>query len=216
MERLIDRIGKTVREHVAESRLTPEQNEIRKYILREFAKNGEAPTAGKITEGLGLPSMDIVIRTIEKLETADILSKSGENIISAYPFSALETRHKVIFGDGHCVYALCATDALGIHFMLNEDIAIVSKCPECGNEIRIVVREGHIDSQNPEDIVEFVSERERGKCTAETHCPFINFFCSGGHVEKWREKNPEYGKGEIYSLNKALEDGKIIFGDFLK
>lgn len=216
MVRLIDRTGKTVRERVAEARLTPEQNEIRKCILKEFARNGNPPTADEIMEGLGLPSMDIVNRAIEKLEASDILSRTGEKIIFAYPFSALETNHKVIFKDGHWVFALCATDALGIHFMLNENIAVVSKCPECGSEIRIVVREGHIDSQDPQDIVEFVSERERGKCTAETYCPFMNFFCSGDHVEKWREKNPEYGKGEIYSLNEALEGGKIIFGDFLK
>lgn len=216
MKRLIDQVGKTVREHIAEAKLEPLDDKIRKYILREFAKNGKAPASEKIMEGLGLSSVDTVNRAVEKLEMADILSRRGEEIISAYPFSAIETQHKVIFEDGHWVYALCATDALGIHFMLNENIAVISKCPECRREIRIVVNDGYISSYNPEEIIEFVGNRERGKCTAETLCPFINFFCSRKHLEKWREKNPEYRSGEIYSLSEALEHSKIIFGGFLE
>ncbi len=80
----------------------------------------------------------------------------------------------------------------------------------------ILVKDGKIDSFNPDGIIEFVSNRERGECTAETLCPFINFFCSEKDLEEWREKNPEFRYGEIYSLDNALEHGKTIFGDFLK
>jgi hypothetical protein len=216
MKRLIERIGETVKGRMAEAKLTSREDEIRKYILSEFARNGRAPTSGEIVDGLRLSSVSIVNQTIEKLHKADILSMKGDNIISAYPFSAIDTRHKVIFGDGHEVYALCATDALGVHFALNEDIKVVSKCPECEKEMIIMVKDGQIDSGEPEGIIEFVSNRERGRCTAETLCPFINFFCSKKHLEEWKEKNPEYRSGEIYSLNEALEHGKTIFGDLLK
>lgn len=216
MRGVLDKIGKTVKEHIAEAELSPLEDEIRKYILREFARNGRPPDIKEIAEGLTLSSIDVVNQTIEKLERADILSKKGDEIISAYPFSTVETRHKVIFEDGHEVYALCATDALGIYFMLNENIIILSKCPECEKEMRIVIKEGKIDSYHPDGIIEFVSNRERGRCTAETLCPFINFFCSKEHLKKWREKNLEFRSGEIYSLNEALEHGKTIFGDFLK
>lgn len=216
MKSLMDRIGETVKGRLAEAKLDPLEDKIRKYILREFAKNGSPPTTGEIIKGLGLSSLHVVNQAIEKLQKADILLTKGDKIICAYPFSTSETRHKVVFDDSHWVFALCATDALGAHFMLNEDITVISKCPECGKDIKIIVRGGHIDSRNPEDMVEFVSERERGNCAAETYCPFINFFCSRDHVEKWREKNPEYGKGELYSPNEALESSKTIFGDFLK
>lgn len=79
-----------------------------------------------------------------------------------------------------------------------------------------MVKDGKIDSCNPEGIIEFVSNRERGECTAENLCPFINFFCSGQDLEEWRKKNSEYKNGEIYSLSDALEHGRIIFGNFLK
>lgn len=216
MKKLMDRIGETVKGHIEEAKLSPLEDEIRKYMLREFAANGRVPSTEKIMEELRLFSVDVVNQTIEKLQKYDIITRNRDEIISAYPFSATKTRHRVIFDDGHAVYALCATDALGIHFMLGTDITILSECPECEKEMRIVVKGGKIESFNPDGIIEFVSNRERGVCTAETLCPFINFFCSEKDLKEWREKNSEYKNGEIYSLSDALEHGRIIFGDFLK
>lgn len=217
MNKLMDAIVETVKGLKAESRYTPLEYEIRKYILNEFARKGSPPTAEEIRERLGLHSTNEVNQAIEKLEMLDTLSRKGERIISAYPFSALETRHKVVFGDGHEVHALCATDALGIHFMLNQDITILSRCPECERELRVVVKAGQIDSYSPEGIIELVSASNDGcGCAAEAICPFINLFCSEEHLEEWRMKNPEHRTGETYSLSEALEHGKAIFGDFLK
>lgn len=216
MKRLMDRIEETVKGQIFKAKLSPLEDEIRKYILREFARNGRPPFPKEIMEGLRLSSAGAVNQTIEKLEKADILSRRENKIASAYPFSAAKTRHKVIFEDGHAVYALCAADALGIHFMLEKDITILSRCPRCEKEIRIVVKDGKIGSCNPEGIVEFVGIRERGTCIAETLCPFINFFCSEEDLKEWMEKNSEYKNGEIYLLSDALEHGRIIFGDFLK
>lgn len=211
----MDRIRETVKGRLAEAKLTSLDDEIRKSVLREFARNGKSLTSGEIAGRLRI-SVETVDQAIEKLQKADILSSRGNKITSAYPFSADKTRHKVIFEDEHEVYALCATDALGVHFMLNENLIILSRCPECENEIKIAVKDGLIDFRNPDGIIEFVSNRERCGSIAETLCPFINFFCSNKHLEKWREKNPEYRDGEVYSLDDALEHGRIIFGDFLK
>ena len=216
MKSLMDQIGETVKGRVAEARLSPSEDETRKYILKEFAKTGKPPSEKSIAGAMRLPSLEAVHGLIEKLYKGDILTMEGSEIISAYPFSARATRHKVIFQDGHEVYALCATDALGIHFMLHEDITVRSRCPECENEMKIEVKDGKVVSCVPEGVVEFVSSREQCGCTAKTFCPFMNFFCSHKHLEKWREKNPTAGKGEMYQLYQVLEHGKNIFGDFLK
>ncbi len=215
-KRLMDRIGETVKGRIAEAELSPLEDEIRKYILKGFARNGIPPSPKEIVKELGLSSIDVVHQTFEKLHTFDIIMNKKDKIISAYPFSATKTLHKVIFEDGHEVYALCATDALGIHFMLKKDITILSRCPECEKEIQIVVKNGQIDSCNPEKAIEFVSKRESGRCTAENLCPFINLFCTKRHLEMWKEKNPEFKDGEIYSPNEAMVHGKTIFGDFLE
>ncbi len=216
MKSLIEQIGGTVRGRLAEARLNQSEDETRKYILKEFAKTGKPPSEKAITEAMRLPSLELAHHLVEKLHKMDILTKEGCEIISAYPFSAKPTRHKVIFKDGHEVYALCATDALGIHFMLCKDITIRSRCPECENEIKIEVKDGKVASCVPEGVVEFVSSREQCGCTAKTFCPFMNFFCSREHLEKWREKNPASGKGEMYQLHQVLEHGENIFGGFLK
>ena len=216
MKNLIERIGESVKDRIAEAKLSPLEDEIRKYILREFARTSKAPTPAEIMGSLSVSSIDVVNKTIEILEKADLLLRRDGIIISAYPFSTEETLHKVIFEDGHEVNALCATDAAGIHFMLNEDITIISKCPECGRKMRIVVKDGQVGFCDPEGIIEFVSVRERCGYTAETLCPFINFFCSDKHLEKWRDENPEFRDGEIYSLSEVLKHGKFIFQDFLK
>ena len=216
MKSLMDQIGETVRGRLAAAHLSPAEDDVRKYILKEFAKTGKAPSETTIAEAMKLPSIEAAHRLVERLHKADILTKEGAEIVSAYPFSAKQTRHKVAFPDGHEIYALCATDALGIHFMLGENIVVRSRCPECEGEIKIEVKDGKIMSCAPEGVVEFVSSGDHCGCTAKTFCPFMNFFCSQEHVEKWREKNPASSKGEMYQLHQVLEHGKHIFGDFLK
>jgi len=213
---LMDQIGATVRGRLAEANLTLSENETRKFILKEFARTGKPPAEKTIADAMKLPSIESVRRFIERLHKADILTMEGGEIVSAYPFSAKQTRHKVAFPDGHEIYALCATDALGIHFMLGESIVVRSRCPECEGEMKIEVKDGKIASCVPEGVVEFVSSGDHCGCTAKTFCPFMNFFCSQEHVEKWREKNPSSSKGEMYQLNQVLDHGKHIFGDFLK
>ena len=213
---LMDQIGATVRGRLAEAKLSQSENEARKYILREFARTGKPPADKAIAEAMKLPSIEAAHRFIKKLHKADILTMEDGMIVSAYPFSAKQTRHKVAFPDGHEIYSLCATDALGIHFMLGENIDVKSRCPECEGEIKIVVKNGRINSCVPERVVEFVSSGDQCGCTAKTFCPFMNFFCSEEHVKKWREKNPASATGEMYQLQQVLEHGKYIFGDFLK
>lgn len=216
MAGLMERIGESVRGRRAAAKLDPVEDEIRKFILRKLAGTGKAPSLREIGEEMGLASMEFVNRTVEKLERADILTRKEGDIVSAYPFSAQETRHRVVFADGRRVYALCATDALGIHFMLNEPIIILSRCPWCEGETEVAVKDGRIDSCKPEGMLEFVSEQERCGCTAQSCCPYINFFCSGEHLAKWQEQNPELANGETYTLDEALRHGRMIFENFLK
>ena len=216
MTRLMDTIGKSVRERCKNANLTLMEDEIRKCILRVFAKTGNPPTVKEIIEIVTAPSEDVVNQAIRKLRMADILTTQVGVITSAYPFSAAKTRHWVFFADGHSVHALCATDALGMHFMLGEDITIKSVCPECEHEITIVLKEGRIASRDPESVIEYVKARESCGCTADTCCPNINFFCGRGHLEQWKAGNPADNSGEVYSLEEALEDGRMIFAEFLK
>ncbi len=214
MSGLMARIGESVRGRALAAGLDPLEDALRKFVLRWFAETGMAPSLREIGDTTGFPT-EFVGRTVEKLERADILTRKDGEIVSTYPFSALKTRHRVVFADDRRAYALCATDALGISFMLNEPITILSMCPWCEGEMDVTVKNGEIASRKPEGILEFVSERERCGCTAETCCPYINFFCSGDHLAKWRQNNAEFARGETCSLDEALRHGEMIFKDLL-
>ena len=73
----MDQIGETVRGRLAEARLSPAEDEVRKYILREFARTGKAPSDRNIAGALKLPSLESAHRLVEKLHKADILTKEG-------------------------------------------------------------------------------------------------------------------------------------------
>ncbi len=215
-KQLLDRISETVRGLIAGAGLSPLENAGRKYILREFAATGRPPTLVGLKDEMKLSSVSAARRIVARLNEADIVTKEGDRIISSYPFSAEETRHRVVFQDGHEVYALCATDALGIHFMLESPLAVHSRCPECENEMTIRMKGGVIVSSDPGGIVQFVSDSGECGCTAKTFCPYMNFFCSRAHAAAWRKRNPDLGKGELYSLRETLKYGKEIFASFLK
>lgn len=214
--RLMEMIGESVRERIQKAELTPVEDDIRKCILRTFAKTGNPPKVKEIMETVTVSSKREVTRAIRKLRNADILATQADAIISAYPFSAVKTGHTIVFANGHSVNALCATDAMGVHFMLGKNITIRSRCPECGDEITLVLKDGRIASRNPAGAIEYVKIQNKCGCTAETCCPHINFFCRKGHLEQWKIKNPAFRNGEVYTLEEALEDGKMIFEDFLK
>ncbi|OPY35652.1 MAG: Alkylmercury lyase [Methanoregula sp. PtaU1.Bin006] len=215
MTRLMDTIGESVRDRCKNASLNPQEDEIRKCILRFFAKTGNPPTVKEIAEIVAAPP-DVINQTIRKLRQADVLTTQAGVITSIYPFSAVKTRHTVVFADGHSVNALCATDALGVHFMLGEDITFRSLCPECGCEISIVLKGGRVISRDPTGAVEYAKARDHYGCTAETCCPHINLFCGRDHVDQWRAKNPAFSDGEVYEIEEAMEDGRMIFGEFLK
>ena len=216
MTRLIDTIGESVRERCKRANLTPLEDEIRKCILRTFARTGNPPTVQEIMKIITVSSEDIVHRAIRKLRKADMLTTKANVITSAYPFSADKTRNTVVFADGHSVNALCATDALGIHFMLGEDITIRSLCPECNHEITIFLKNGMIVSRDPAGVIEYVKARTSCGCKTETCCPHINFFCGMDHLEQWKARTPSSGDGEIFTIDEALEDSRMIFGDYLE
>lgn len=68
MKKLVDKIGEGVKGQIVEAKLSNQENEIRKYILRKFAENGRPPATGEVKQELGLSSIDIVDQTIEKLQ----------------------------------------------------------------------------------------------------------------------------------------------------
>ncbi len=216
MARLLGMIEASVADRYRRASLTPTEDAVRRCILREFALTGKPPTVPEIAAHLALPSETTVSPAVGKLEEADLLRTRDGEIVAAYPFSAGRTAHTVTFGDGRSVYALCATDALGIHFMLGEDLTVRSVCPACGHEVAVALESGRITAREPAGAVEYVKLDASSGCAAEARCPQINLFCGPEHVAAWTAERQQFSGGETFTLEEALEDGRTIFGDLMK
>jgi len=115
--------------------------EVCRAAYRRFVELGRGPTVVEIADEVGR-SADGVATSLARLHEAHALVLdlvSGE-ILMANPFSAVETPHRVSAA-GRDWYANCAWDAFGITAALHVDGHVSSRCPCCGGEIEIEVRD---------------------------------------------------------------------------
>jgi len=112
-----------------------------------FVRLGRAPTAGEVAAELGRSRLE-VLESWRRLHEAHalVLEQSGDSIRMANPFSAVPTAYRVE-SDGRWWYANCAWDAFGICAALGADGRIECSCPDCGQPLRIEVRDEGLDDE---------------------------------------------------------------------
>jgi Alkylmercury lyase len=76
-----------------------------------------------------------------------VLDPRGEEIRMANPFSAVATPYRVEAG-GRSWFGSCAWDAFGICAALEADGTIDTVCPDCGDSIRVEVRDMRPDDES--------------------------------------------------------------------
>jgi hypothetical protein len=125
--------------------VSPEDLALRNETYRSFVAAGRAPTSYEVAEVLERP-VDDVLAGWRRLHEghALVLAASGTEIRMANPFSAVPTAHRV-HADDRWWYANCAWDAFGICAALGVDGRIESSCPDCGETLRIAVRDRQPD-----------------------------------------------------------------------
>src|SRR5258708_2315653 len=89
-------------------------------ILRTFAQTGNPPSLETLISAMNLPDASTGEHYLTEIEVGGCISLAAipRQILSAYPFSAVSTAHRVTVGDLE-VYAMRAIDALGMPFMLD-------------------------------------------------------------------------------------------------
>lgn len=197
----------------AEQRLVtfPRRDPLHLFILETFASAGRSPSLDEIRFRFGLATESDAEGLLVALEgTGAIHRNPGDPAVThAYPFSNDRTSHRVRLAGGPEVFAMCAVDALGMPLMLNRDALIESQCEECDAAVRIEVKGREIVAHSPADTVVWLGERAE-RCVAATDlCPDLNFFCSPGHLSRWKERAG--AKGEQLDLSQALLRGRQVF-----
>jgi hypothetical protein len=119
---------------------------LRNVTYARFVELGRAPTAAEVAVAMGrdLPE---VIAGWARLHSghALVLDPETGGITMANPFSGVPTGYRVQAA-GRWWYGNCAWDAFGICAALHSDGRIETSCPDCGESLRIAVRD-----QRPDD-----------------------------------------------------------------
>lgn len=205
---------KTVADRLSAARLSAQEDEVRRTILRTFAL-GTTPTTASLLKQCGLSSIK-AREVLLRLMAMDLLSldSTGETVLAAYPFSSVPTPHRVRLG-GRDVFALCAVDALGIPAMLGQTAEISSRCAHCGSKVEVQAQPDALTHYHPCEIVVWFPESKDDSCpVAQSRCPNISFFCMHEHLEAWR-RSSGHPQGVVLSLLEAFEVGREIFGPLI-
>jgi hypothetical protein len=193
------------------------KKQVHRQILKQFPLLGRPPTIEELTETLKHLSVADIHQALDELEKEDaiFIDHEHDRIVAAYPYSPSKTSHTVSLDDGTKVWAMCAIDALGIHFMTNQDITIDSVSLQSGRAIRIRLEKGRVTQVEPSNIAVWRAARKGSEMhDAITSCPGTNFIILA-EVPEQSEQIKDNKNGEVISLSDAIKRSIDLFGSLL-
>lgn len=164
-------------------------------------------------EGAPSPLDSTPADAVGPLMEADLIQADGDGRLTvAYPFSAQPTRHRVTLNAGRSYYAMCAIDALGIPYMLDERGEVQSHEPEAGRIVRVTVDPDGDSTWAPAQAVAVAAFGD-GCSLAQSVCPHINLFASPDAGTQYLDSHALHGS--VLSITEAATAGRWLFGDLL-
>jgi hypothetical protein len=187
---------------------------VQQAVLRHFAATGRAPETS-VLEAVAAQAGRTAGDALAELDQEDFLALDEQGRIrAAYPFSALQTRHRVRLASGTDVWSMCAIDALGISAMLGQDVVISSSDPVDGQPVTVTFTGGST-MWEPQAAVVFVGRRDGTGPAAALCCDTVNFFAHHASAAQWQQEHPEV-TGQVVSQARAVEIGQQTFGPLLQ
>ena len=118
---------------------------LRNATYRLFVELGRAPTAAEVGATRAAPVADVEAgwRRLHDAH-ARVLAPGTAEILMANPFAARPTPFRVEAA-GRSWYGNCAWDAFGIGAALHADCTVETACPDCGEALRVNVRDERPD-----------------------------------------------------------------------
>lgn len=120
---------------------------LRNVTYRRFVELGRAPTRAEMAMGLDteVEHVEAGWRRLHE-NHALVLDPETAELRMANPFAAGPTPFTVEAA-GHSWYGNCAWDAFGIGAALHVDCTVETTCPDCGEALRVTVRDAVPDDE---------------------------------------------------------------------
>lgn len=127
--------------------------EVRRHVYEHTAREELPPAAAATAAALSVSPPEVKA-SFRRLAAAHVfhLQSEGDEILMAYPFSAVPTSF-VVKSAGRSYYANCVWDALGIPVMLRQDARVEASCGCCGTAMNLGVVNGSLEEA--EGVVHF-------------------------------------------------------------
>jgi hypothetical protein len=118
--------------------------EVRLFVFGHAAETGHVPQPSEIAVALRRAEPE-VLSAVKELAAGKvlILAPNDGNIWAANPFCAVPSGFRVAAG-GKTYWGICIWDALGICAALGQDAIISAPCGDCGELMRLEVRQGRL------------------------------------------------------------------------
>lgn len=120
------------------SMLEEDEREVRLALLSCFIDSSGPVACTGLAAKLQKADIDVPV-TIKRLEKKGLIVIQSGAISGLYPYSAIPTKHKVQLHDGRSIFAMCAIDALGVAYELEQNIKVSSSCALCNEAIEIEI-----------------------------------------------------------------------------
>jgi hypothetical protein len=122
----------------------PDDVKVRNATYHGFVELGRAPTATEVAASVGVGEEQVRVAWARLHDAhALVLDEDGE-IRMVNPFAARPTDFRVDAG-GRSWYANCAWDGIGIGAALSVDSEFETHCADCGEVLRVRIRDGRPD-----------------------------------------------------------------------
>ncbi len=138
------------------------QADVLQRILRNFVERGGPVAVNAITAAFPDRPPEAVHQTVVGLDEEDLIQVSEEQVVVAYPFSALPTPFVVRLVAGPERYACCAIDALGIAPMLGQPVHVRSECHHCRTPLEFAARPDG-PGRDAEGVMVWIEKRADGQ-----------------------------------------------------
>lgn len=145
--------------------------------------------------------------TVQILSAAGRLELDDQGVlVGVHGLVARATSHRIEHAGG-TVHTWCALDAIGIPAALALDATAVTSCPNCGAELRVVLRAGHADRH---DDLRLWLPGGPYRHLVKDFCRHTNLYCNRQHLSS---VVPVEQPGRAITVAEAAGIGRVTWAD---